>query len=193
MSNTATATLARAARRGVTLIEAILFISIALGLIVGGIVFYNQANTASTTNDAARNINAMASEIRSLYSGQADFDGLDAATLINAGAVPANLVNGTTINNEFPGGSYTVGPTGTGNAQFYIQSNGIETAVCARLGVFNDSTDQGAVGTGIAEIQAFDDATPSAAVGTAFTGAPDDAARKCAADGADALRVTFDR
>jgi len=193
MSNTATATLARAARRGVTLIEAILFISIALGLIVGGIVFYNQANTASTTNDAARNINAMASEIRSLYSGQADFTGLDAATLINAGAVPANLVNGTTINNEFPRGSYTVGVDPAEANQFFIQSNGIETAVCARLGVFNDTTDQGAVGTGIAQINMYSDATTvlAGADGANFTGAPNDAATKCAA--ADNLRITFTR
>jgi len=191
MSNTATATLARAARRGVTLIEAILFISIALGLIVGGIVFYNQANTASTTNDAARNINAMASEIRSLYNDRADFDGLDAQTLIRAGAIPANLVNGTTINNEFAGGSYTVGEDPANANQFFIQSNAIPDSVCSRLGVFTGT--QGIAGTGIASIQAFNAATPSVAVGTAFTGAPDDAATKCAADGAVALRFIFTR
>ena len=33
----------RTTKRGVTLIEAVLFISVALGLIVGGIVFYKQA------------------------------------------------------------------------------------------------------------------------------------------------------
>ena len=118
MSTTATATFARAARRGVTLIEAILFISIALGLIVGGIVFYNQANTASTTNDAARNINAMASEIRSLYNDRAAFTGLDAQTLISAGAIPANLVNanGTTINSPSASEKNQFSPTPTNGA-----------------------------------------------------------------------------
>ena len=42
------------ARRGVTLIEAVLFISIALGLIVGGLVFFQQASLAARTNDAVR-------------------------------------------------------------------------------------------------------------------------------------------
>jgi hypothetical protein len=193
MSTTATATFARAARRGVTLIEAILFISIALGLIVGGIVFYNQATTASTTNDAARNINAMASEIRSLYNGQADFTGLDATTLINAGAVPANLVNGTTINNEFAGGSYTVGVDPANANQFFIQSNNIDTEVCARIGVFDDDTDQGVVGIGIAQMNMYSDATTvlAGANGANFTGAPNDAATKCEA--ADNLRITFTR
>ena len=165
----------------------------ALGLIVGGIVFYNQANTASTTNDAARNINAMASEIRSLYNDRAAFTGLDAETLIRAGAIPANLVNanGTTINNEFAGGSYTVGVDPDNANQFFIQSNAILDSVCSRLGVFTGT--QGIAGTGIASIQAFNAANPSVAVGTAFTGAPDDAATKCAADGAVALRFTFTR
>ncbi|MGA1269711.1 MAG: type 4 pilus major pilin [Gemmobacter sp.] len=191
MSSTTTATLARAARRGVTLIEAILFISIALGLIVGGIVFYNQANTASTTNEAARTINAMASEIRALYRDRADFTGLDAATLVRAGGVPSNLVNGTTINNEFAGGTYTLGVDPDNNNQFFIQSNLIPDSVCARLGVISGG--QGVVGTGIAEIRAYNAANPSVAVGAAFTGAPDDAATKCAADGAVALRITFTR
>ena len=191
MSNTATATLARAARRGVTLIEAILFISIALGLIVGGIVFYNQANTASTTNDAARNINAMASEIRSLYNDRAAFTGLDAQTLIRAGAIPANLVNGTTINNEFAGGSYTVGEDPANANQFFIQSNAIPDPVCSRLGVF--SAGQGIVGSGIASIQAFSSADPPAAVGEVFTGTLDDAATKCAVTTATALRFIFTR
>ena len=193
MSSTTTATLARAARRGVTLIEAILFISIALGLIVGGIVFYNQANTASTTNEAARTINAMASEIRALYSSSAAFTNLDAQTLIRAGGVPSNLVNGTTINNEFPGGTYTMGVDPDNNNRFFIQSNAIPDSVCARLGVFNTTTDQGVVGIGIEAMQAFNAATPPAAVGDAFTGAPDDAATKCAANNASALRITFTR
>lgn len=193
MSNTATATLARAARRGVTLIEAILFISIALGLIVGGIVFYNQANTASTTNDAARNINAMASEIRSLYNDRAAFTGLDAQTLIRAGAIPANLVNanGTTINNEFAGGSYTVGVDPANANQFFIQSNAIPDQVCSRLGVFTGT--QGVVGIGIAQMNMYSDATTVLAGdnGANFTGAPDNAATKCEA--ADNLRITFTR
>jgi len=188
MSNTATATLARAARRGVTLIEAILFISIALGLIVGGIVLYNQANTASTTNDAARNINALASNVRALYPN--DFSTISVASMITANGVPQNLVNQNAIRNEF-GGAYTIAVDPANSNQFYIQTSNVPDAVCARLGVF--SAGQGIVGSGIASIQAFSSADPPAAVGTVFTGTLDDAATKCAADGAVALRFIFTR
>ena len=50
-----------ARKRGVTLIEAVLFISIALGLIVGGIVFFQQASLAQRTNDAVRTVSGVAS------------------------------------------------------------------------------------------------------------------------------------
>ncbi len=59
---TCLSTVARAAglgaarRRGVTLIEAVLYISIALALIVGGLVFFQQASLAQRTNSAVRNI-----------------------------------------------------------------------------------------------------------------------------------------
>jgi hypothetical protein len=45
--------------RAVTLIEAVLFIAVALTLIVGGLVFYNQARTAAMTNEAVRMIRAV--------------------------------------------------------------------------------------------------------------------------------------
>ncbi|MGA1683432.1 MAG: type 4 pilus major pilin, partial [Gemmobacter sp.] len=138
-------------------------------------------------------INAMASEIRALYRDRANFDGLDAATLVRAGGVPSNLVNGTTINNEFAGGTYTMGVDPDNNNRFFIQSNGIPDNVCARLGVFDTTTDQGVVGIGIEAMQAFDAASTPAAVGEVFLGAPDDAATKCAATGAVALRITFTR
>jgi len=43
----------RRRNRAVTLIEAVLYISIALALIVGGLVFYQQASTAAKTSTMA--------------------------------------------------------------------------------------------------------------------------------------------
>lgn len=100
---------AASARRGVTLIEAVLFISVALGLIVGGLVFYQQATLAARTQDAVRQFSALIQETRSLYKGRAfealvdatvnDIcaDGLDiTAVLISAQAVPAEMVQSPT-------------------------------------------------------------------------------------------------
>lgn len=50
--------------RGVTLIEAVLYIAIALALIVGGLVFYQQAALASRVNATARLLGALVAEMR---------------------------------------------------------------------------------------------------------------------------------
>ena len=109
------------ARRGVTLIEAVLFISVALGLIVGGLVFYQQASLAARTQDAARQFSALVQETRSLYKGRAfealvdatvnDIcaDGLDiTAVLISAQAVPTEMVQSPTELRNPWGGSTRV-------------------------------------------------------------------------------------
>jgi hypothetical protein len=95
----------RARKRGVTLIEAVLFISIALGIIVGGLVFFQQASLAQRTSDAVRTISSISSETRAMYQTETDFAGVAPAVLIAAGAVPSNIVNadGATLQNEWGG------------------------------------------------------------------------------------------
>ncbi len=53
-------------RRGVTLIEAVLYIAIALALIVGGLVFYQQASTASRMNSLVTLLTSVMAETRAL-------------------------------------------------------------------------------------------------------------------------------
>jgi hypothetical protein len=53
--------------RGVTLVEAILYVSVALGLIVGGLVFYQQTASAARVSDQVRQFSSQFSEIASLY------------------------------------------------------------------------------------------------------------------------------
>lgn len=54
-------------RRGVTLIEAVLYISVALGLIVGGLIFYQQAARAAQWSEFRRGVEVLHSEIRAMY------------------------------------------------------------------------------------------------------------------------------
>ena len=159
------------ARRGVTLIEAVLFISIALGLIVGGLVFFQQASLAARTNDAVRSISSFASEIRAAYRTQDSFSGLTAAVLINSGAVPPGMLNadGTGIVNEWNqtaiirgnlagiNGVYS-GTTGGGvigdatQAQYFeIEYTNIPVAACTRLATSN--TGSGPIGPGIVAVR----------------------------------------
>ena len=53
-------------QRGVTLIEAVLFISVALGLIVGGLIFYQQAVFSSKVGKLVQLTNAILSEASAL-------------------------------------------------------------------------------------------------------------------------------
>lgn len=53
--------------RGVTLVEAVLFISVILGLIVGGLGLYQQAARASAWQDVRRGVETINSELRAMY------------------------------------------------------------------------------------------------------------------------------
>jgi type II secretory pathway pseudopilin PulG len=160
---TSTSTLARAARlgstrkRGVTLIEAVLYISIALALIVGGLVFFQQASLAQRTNSAVRNISAIASETRGLYQQQTSFTGFDQSALINAGAVPTSLISGSNLVNEW-GGTILAGPNAVLTAPalaagegFTVTYPSLPTAACVRL-TTTDASGTGRVGSGIRSI-----------------------------------------
>jgi type II secretory pathway pseudopilin PulG len=148
----------------VTLIEAVLYISIALALIVGGLVFFQQASLAQRTNSAVRNISAIASETRGLYNASQNFSGLTTATLINAGAVPTSIVVPATaasagppavaavpagLRNEWSG-TITVA-SATPFATFTVDYENIPTAACTRL-TSSDARGAGRVGSGIAQV-----------------------------------------
>jgi type II secretory pathway pseudopilin PulG len=162
---TCLSTVARAAglgaarRRGVTLIEAVLYISIALALIVGGLVFFQQASLAQRTNSAVRNISAIASEVRGLYQGSISFANLEEVALIRAGAVPSSMVDGTTLVNEW-GGTVSVrssieqtngAQTWRANSGFSITYENVPEAACVRL-TNADITGTGRAGSGIRAI-----------------------------------------
>lgn len=157
---TSTSTLARAARlgstrkRGVTLIEAVLYISIALALIVGGLVFFQQASLAQRTNSAVRNISAIASETRGLYQQQNNFKDFAQGALINAGAVPTSLIDNSTtpptLKNEW-GGTILAASTADPFNGFTVVYPGLPTAACVRL-TTTDASGTGRVGSGIRSI-----------------------------------------
>lgn len=107
--------------RAVTLIEAVLYISIALALIVGGLVFFQQANTAAKTSTTVRQLSAAIAEARVLMKGQplnlmaledfgVGFGSYDITTyLIAAGAIPGETVAGVpAVKNSF-GGDFRMG------------------------------------------------------------------------------------
>jgi hypothetical protein len=90
-------------RRGVTLIEAVLFIAVALGLIVGGLVFYQQASRSATHQAVVRELQVVQGEVRGLYQ-VSKWDRLVTSqenmvpTLIAMEAIPRGMVSSTHAN-----------------------------------------------------------------------------------------------
>lgn len=191
--------LSRGRKRGVTLIEAVLFISISLGLIVGGIVFFQQANTSSRTNDVVRNISGLASQIRSLYRSQPNFLGLTNETVANAGFLPATLTfNSGNISNEFGVADGYTFSQGASTDTFYIILKDVPSSVCSRIGGY-DAAGQGVVGIGIVSVAvqagaATDFEEAEGAEGAEEDGAvaPDVVAALCTDATTNDIRIEFD-
>ena len=98
--------LLRRRNRAVTLIEAVLYISIALALIVGGLVFFQQASTAAKTSTMVRQLSATLAEARVLIKGTplTDIPTDITSFLISSGAVPSDMVaSATSLSNPFGG------------------------------------------------------------------------------------------
>jgi hypothetical protein len=107
----------RRRHRAATLIEAVLYVSIALALIVGGLVFFQQASNAARTSNLVRQLSAVLAEARILIKGHPlnlfafwNFDDTDITPyLIAAGAFPGATANSvSTVSNPF-GGTIRVG------------------------------------------------------------------------------------
>ena len=132
--------LLRRRNRAVTLIEAVLYISISLALIVGGLVFFQQASTAAKTSTMVRQLSATLAEGRVLIKG-IGFSTVPAninSYLISAGAVPPDMVaSATSLSNPFGGTTTFMGGVGAGPfagmTLMWVMSTDIPRGVCTRL------------------------------------------------------------
>lgn len=141
-------------KRGISLIEAVLYLVIALAVIVGGIVFFQQAQLSNQITDTARMSTGVSSQVRGLFQSQRSF-GTDQLTeaMVKSGAVPSNFVSITPVNPYFT--EYEIVLPFGGDVEifgqdsyFVMQFNGLPKAACLRLmSVGLDGS--GSVGTGI--------------------------------------------
>ncbi len=128
-------------RRGVTLIEAVLYIAVALALIVGGLVFYQQASFASNMSTMTRTLSSLVAEVRVLASDpdmwNQPANGVE-DVLYARGAIPAQNFDAT----QFSGqrirhlwGSYmSFQVTETaGDLAIDINLNRVPVVACTRL------------------------------------------------------------
>ena len=151
--------------RAVTLIEAVLFISVALGLIVGGIVFYQQASEAARVQKQIRVLTAIVAELRAaaktsglggIVNGIGTEANLD-EYLALSGALPPDVIrppspNGVTLATSWETPLLvSLSPfaaQGEQNPVFTIWLQRLPVAACARLHVV-DATGSGVFADGI--------------------------------------------
>ena len=122
--------------RAVTLIEAVLYISIALALIVGGLGFFQQASTAAKTSATVRQLSAVVAEGRAFIKGTPLSDvPLDMTSyMISAGAVPQDMVaSPTSLVNPFGGTTRIFSYLQVNRYLIDIIITGVPQGVCARL------------------------------------------------------------
>mgnify|MGYP000082449871 CR=1 FL=1 len=181
-------TLSMAARkRGISLIEAVLYLVIALAVIVGGIVFFQQAQLSNQVTDTARAGVGISSQVRGLYQSQRSFGTADLTDAVLAsGSVPSNFQDGTGIVHPF-GGDVTVNGNDGGFAMTFAD---LSEAACLRLATAGEGG-EGPLGTGIAAISfaadgptSFDGTVPTADI-TPVTAADAAGDTACGVDGVD--------
>lgn len=135
-------------RRGVTLIEAVLYIAVALALIVGGLVFYQQTVFASRVTSTARALSFIVAEMRQVARDAGAgtiYSTSQAETLLLAQAsVPTDSIDmsrpaGQRIRHPW-GGSLALGLTDSGGtALLVVFVNSVPVAACTRFGVADAS------------------------------------------------------
>lgn len=137
--------LERARQRGISLIEGILYLVLALSLVVGGIILFQNAQLSNRVTETARGVVAIASETRALFQNSSTFGtGVLNDTLIASGAVPLNFQSDAGIRHPW-GGIVTV--TGSGQG-FTVLLEDLPEDACIRISTV-DASGQGTLGVGI--------------------------------------------
>jgi len=165
-------------RRGLNLIELAIVMAV-VGLIVGGIYIaassvYRNVRESSTQDDMLQIVQNM----RSTYGvqGLVPSGALANTNLINAGIIPADMIQGTALTNAFGGTSSLTGITGP-PAAFTITISNIPGSVCSDLAIKTTSSGQaGATNIGLINIAMNGGA---AVANSAFPITPDSSQSNC--------------
>ena len=92
-----------ARKRGADMTQALLYAAFAIVVLISVLAMYQVVTLNSNKTTASRTVSTAAQEARTLYRNSVDFTGLDSATLIAAGAVPTDAVNGNDITLPYQG------------------------------------------------------------------------------------------
>lgn len=120
----------KATKRGLTLIEALLFLGIAAVVIVGAVILYNNTSNSARTNEALTQLQSYSTGVKGLYSGTSSYGtGSILPAVINGGVAPRSAVNGTNLVNPWGDGTAIFGNGGT----FHIYFQNVPQDSCVRI------------------------------------------------------------
>lgn len=122
---------------GRSMVEMLGVLAIIGVLSVGGIAGYSKAMTKFKITKTFDQVSMMVANIRTLYSGQRNYDGLETSNAMNMGVVPAEMEGATanTLVNAFQG-SVTLGSAdynGQGDACFFVSYGAMGREACVQI------------------------------------------------------------
>ena len=127
----------RVRQRGFTLIEILIVIAIAAGILFGVFTVANRIGERSAINEFASNMNVLAAETAAAFRSQGNFAGVDVAPLLGMGAPPVTMRGGGTPPTTIvsPWGTVLVAPvnvtSGSDGVQFTVRT--VPAAACSSL------------------------------------------------------------
>ena len=140
---------------GRSMVEMLGVLAIIGVLSVGGIAGYSKAMAKFKLTKAMDQVSTTVTNIRTLYSGQPNYSGLDTTVAIRMGAVGAEMLNGVSTNsatvayNAFNGKVF-ISATGTGQG-FVVTFTGLGKEACVALGTadWGSGSGSGLVAVGV--------------------------------------------
>ena len=140
----------RVNEQGRSMIEMLGVLAIVGVLSVGGIAGYSKAMNKFKTNKMTEQITLISTNIRTLYSSQKSYTGLNNKVAVGTGVIPgemydANSASTSTITNAFGGDVYIIPGTNlVENDSFIIAAGKIPQASCVSIATTDWGGDSGA-------------------------------------------------
>lgn len=109
--------------------------------VIGAAIFtyLGQSNTQADIADATSQLGFVQSAVKTKYTNESTYNGLDEADLVNSSQIPRNMVNGNTLVNAFGGAIDVTSNAASGDVMFDITFEDLPQDACAALAGLKNS------------------------------------------------------